>query len=285
VKKRVLDPLGLKDTSPEVPKGGRLATAYTAIGRDGRRTRVAPFAVEGIAPAAGFASTVEDLAAFASWQFRTLEGKDTSEVLSRNTLREMQRVHWMDPDFGTPWGLGFAVWRDKEKTFVGHGGSCPGFRAELLMNTAEKVAVIVMANAQGVDARRFAQRTYDIVGAPLRTAAKAETSKAATARRDVAPDTPGEQAADTALDRYTGTYSTGFAGEIAFFPWEDGLGSVGLPTNDPVTGLTKWKKTGEHRFQRLRKDESAAETLVFEIGPDGKAARILWHENRYSRVK
>jgi CubicO group peptidase (beta-lactamase class C family) len=278
---RVLDPLGLKDTSPEMPSrqsNGRLATAYSAIQRDGRRTDVSPFLARGIAAAAGYASTVEDLARFASWQFRVLARKGGHDVLSANTLREMHRVHWMDPDFGSPWGLGFAIWRDKEKTFIGHGGSCPGFRSQFLMHTPEQMAIVVMANAQGVDTRLLAQRAYEIVGPAIRAAAKADASKAD--KRDQKPDAPAPQ-----LDRYTGTYATGFAGEIAFFPWEDGLASVGLPTADPMAGLTKWTKDGEHTFRRIRKDESVAESIVFEPGADGKAARAIWHSNTYTRVR
>lgn len=40
-------------------------------------------------------------------------------------------------------------WRSDEKTFVGHGGSCPGFRSQLLLKPDEKIATVFMANAQG----------------------------------------------------------------------------------------------------------------------------------------
>ena len=270
VRARILQPLAMSDTTPDMPRNERLATAYSAIQRDGARKPVSPFTAQGIAPAAGYASTVEDLAKFASWQFRLLEGKGGENVLSRNTLREMQRVHWMDPDFSTPQGLGFAVWRDKEKTFVGHGGSCPGFRSHLLMNAPDELAIVVMANAQGVNAGALAQRAYDILNGPIKTAAKATS----------APK-PG----DASLTKYTGNYTTGFAGEVAFFPWEDGLASVGLPANDPMAGLARWKKTGEHTFRRVRKDETLAESLRFEMDADGHAARIVWHSNTYRRLK
>ena len=107
-----------------------------------------------------------------------------------------------------------------------------------------------------------------------RPAAKADASK-----------TDPSKAPDPSLDRYAGTYATGFAGEVAFFPWEDGLGSIYLPTADPMAGLVKWKKAGAHTFRRVRKDETLAESLVFEMQADGKAARMIWHDNRYTRVK
>ena len=273
VAKRILEPLGLKSTTPEIPekeRGGRLATGYSAVRRDGNRVAVPLFMSRGIAPAAGYASSAEDLARFASWQFRVLQRKGGEEVLKSNTLREMQRVHWVDPDLETMWGLGFSVWKSEEKVFVGHGGSCPGFRTQLLLKPDEKVATIFMANAQGVNTGDFAQKMYDIVAPAVKAATKPATS--------VAP----QPAAD--LSRYTGTYESGFSGEFAIVEWEDGLAALSLPTMDPVRGLTKLKKVGEHTFRRIRKDEALGETVVFEVGPDGKAVKMIWHSNQYRRA-
>jgi hypothetical protein len=228
------------------------------------------FQAKGIAPAAGYASTATDLARFASWQFRLLR-KGGTEVLNANTLREMHRVHWVDPNFETTWGLGFSVWRSKDKTFVGHGGSCPGFRSQLLLKTDERIATVVLANAQGVDASRFAQAIYEIVAPVIKEAAK--------------PDAPAPKPVDESLAAYLGSYATGFAGEAAFVRWEDGLASIFLPTTNPVDALTKWKKTGPHTFRRIRKDEALGEEIVFSLGADGKATQLTWHSNVYRRVR
>ncbi|MCU0257186.1 MAG: beta-lactamase family protein, partial [Vicinamibacterales bacterium] len=246
VRAAILDPLGLASTFPEMPvehRGGRLATGYGAIGRDGTRAVMPLFQSRGIAPAAGYASTVADLSRFASWQFRLL-ARGGTEVLAANTLREMQRVHWVDPDFETTWGLGFSVWRSDGKTFCGHGGSCPGFRSQLLLRPEERVATIVMANAQGVDAGRFAQRMYDLVAPAIKEAASAK------------PGTPAPTPPDPSLSPYLGHYATGFSGEVAIVRWEDGLASLSLPATDPVRAITKLRKTGEHTFRRVRKDEA-----------------------------
>ena len=274
VAKRILTPLGLKSTTSEIPekeRGGRMATGYSASRRDGTRVPVPFFLVRGIAPAAGYASSAEDLARFASWQFRVLERKGGEEVLKSNTLREMQRVHWVDPDLETMWGLGFSVWKNEGKVFVGHGGSCPGFRTQLLLKTDEKVATIFMANAQGVNTGDFVQKMYDIVAPAIKAAVKPVAKEAEQQKVDLA--------------RYTGTYESGFGGETAIVEWEDGLAALSLPSMDPVKGLTKLKKVGEHRFRRIRKDEALGETLVFEMGPDGQAVRLIWHSNQYRRVR
>jgi len=164
------------------------------------------------------------------------------------------------------------VLRRDGKSFVGHGGSCPGFQTELLMKTDEKIATVLMANAQGVDVGLWAYRMYEIV-APAIRAAKKEPEKARTPDPD--------------LDRYLGSYdgAPSFSGEVAVVRWEDGLALLNLPTVDPVKSLTKLKKAGEHRFRRIRSDDSLGEEVVFEVGRDGKAARFTRHNNYYPRVK
>lgn len=276
VRRNILQPLGLLYTSPEMPeseKDKRLATGYSAINRLGTRQPTPFFQTRGLAPAAGYASTVEDLGRFASWQFRLLE-HGRSEVLNANTLREMHRVHFIDfsdSDSQTLWGLGFKVWRSDGKTFVGHGGWCPGFQTQLLLRSEDKIAIVFMVNADNPTfmADRYAQRLYDIVAPAIR--ASSETSEK-------------PKQFDASLDSYVGLYEA-FAGETAVVRWEDGLALLGLPTADPVKSLLKLKKIGEHRFRRIRLAEGLGEEVVFELGPDGKATRLLWDSNYFPRVK
>ena len=129
MRERILLPLGLNDTlagDAEKPTTGdrvQRRSGVTDAGAKSRRLRPR-----------GSVPQRDSRPPHATWRglprgsLGLLDRKST-EVLSPNTLREMHRVHWIDPDFATPWGLGFAVWRDKEKTFVGHGGSVPGSRA------------------------------------------------------------------------------------------------------------------------------------------------------------
>ncbi|MFZ2053833.1 MAG: serine hydrolase domain-containing protein [Candidatus Aminicenantales bacterium] len=271
VKSHILAPLGMSNTTPEIPadqKGSRLATGYSILTRDGEPKAMPFFQVRGIAPAAGFASTAEDLARFASWQFRLLE-KGGTEILSANTLREMYRIHWVEPDFETTWGLGFSVWRRGAKIFVGHGGSCPGFRTAVLFRPEEKVAAIFLSNAHEAASEALAQCLYDLVAPAIKDSIK----NPAAAKKP-----------DAGLNKYLGTYSA-WSGELAVIIWENSLAAMDLPTMNPLKSITKLKKTGKHTFRRIRDDEELGEEIVFEMGPDGRAARLKWYSNYYPRVR
>ncbi len=137
VEENILKPLRLADTHPYLPAKEKMATGYSAIHRDGHRDKIPYFQAKGIAPAAGFSSTAEDLARFASWQFRLL-ANGGKEILKASTLRDMQRVQFLDPDWKTAYGLGFVVREVGGNTMVGHGGSCPGFLSSLIMEPRKK---------------------------------------------------------------------------------------------------------------------------------------------------
>jgi len=277
VKATILEPLGLRNTSSEMPEAERgrgLATGYGAIQREGERPVLPFFSAKGIAPAAGYASTALDLARFASWQLRLLGGT-TKEILDRNTLREMQRVHFVEPDFSTHWGLGFVVSRTDDETFVGHGGSCPGYQTQLMVAPKPKIAVVAMSNAIDVNAGALARGLYSIMAPAIKEAV------ADTAKRDAA----GEDETTAGLAAYTGTYESYWGGEQELFVWKGQLASIGLPTDRPTAGITRLKKAGEHAFRRIRDDGELAEEVRFEVDQSGRATRMVWNYNVSRRLR
>jgi CubicO group peptidase (beta-lactamase class C family) len=268
IEENILKPLRLADTRTKLPESlwrGELATGYTAKKRDGTRSMLPLFQARGIAAAAGFSSTVEDLARFASWQFRLLE-KGGEEILKASTLREMQRVHWVDPDWKTTWGLGFSVSEVDEQTVVGHGGSCPGFRSTLSIDPNKKQAFIIMINAQGVSPDKYATGMRDIL--------KKATDKAK------------QEKAAVDLEAYAGHYDAQpWWGETVFLPWQGKLAVFGLPSENPAKGLTLLKHIENDTFRRLRKDETLGEEVVFERDVTGKVVRMWQHSNYQNKIR
>lgn len=269
VRRNVLEPLGLSNTFPEIPeehRGGRLATGYSGLTREGRRDPVAFFQAKGIAPAAGFASTAEDLARFAAWQFR-LEGA-REEVLRAHTLAEMQRVQYVDPSFNTYWGLGFSIQRRDDRTFVGHGGSCPGFRSNLALQKDDRIATVFMANAM-VNANAFTSGMYDLVREAITDAAKRNAESAAT-DGDVEPE-----AQQIDLSPYLGLYNEHpWGGETAAIRWKGGLALLSLPTENPLRAITRLRHEGGDTFRVIRPDDEPGEAIVFERDASGQVTGI-----------
>ncbi|MFP3941834.1 MAG: serine hydrolase domain-containing protein, partial [Thermoanaerobaculia bacterium] len=324
VRDELLDPLGLADTRPEMPDPAdepRLATGHGSPTRQGAREPVTPFHAEGVAPAAGFSSTALDLARFASWQLRILESGGDA-VLDGDTLREMQRVQWLEPDWETARGLGFGVYRVNETTFTGHSGSCPGYRSTVWIQPEDRIGAAVLANASGVSTERFVRRAHEIVAAAVAEAegeecpdegeaAEAEDGEtpepddgpADRTARDTGgrnPETGGQGEGDGSeagapaegpsdLERFAGTYSLQpWHGEAVVLPWKDGLAMVGLPTNDPLGDLEELRRVepeGGNTFRRVRDDGELGETVVFEEDEDGRVVAFVQHSNRYPRVE
>jgi len=272
VLENILTPLRLNDTSSEIPEGkqgGQLATGYTGKSREGTRETIPFYHVNGIAPAAGFASTVEDLARFASWQFRLLE-KGGEEILSANTLKEMHRVHWVNPDWKTTWGLGFSISRRDDKTFVGHGGSCPGYKTQLMMHPKEKIAVIVMTNAHDVSPGSYAAKIFSIISP--------EIAKAVKNPRE-AKISPPE------LKKFVGRYQRGHGSEMYVLIKEGELVVFSLPNDNPSRAITKLRHIEGTTFRRIRDNEKLGEPVIFELAPDGKVKRLVRNSQYATKIQ
>jgi CubicO group peptidase (beta-lactamase class C family) len=271
IRSQVLAPLGMGNTYTEIPLqhyGARMAIGHAALRRDGVRETVPAFQARGIAPAAGFASSVNDLAKFAMWQFRVL-GAESDPVLRPASLREMHRVQWVDPDWNTTWGLGFGIAREAGRTFVRHSGGCPGYVTEFRLDPAERIGAIVLTSANGSEVRLYATKAFELVG-PVIAAARNESTPA--------PERPA------GLERYTGIYGSIWY-EAVVSRWEDGLALLQLDSRDPAADLVRLRQVGEHTFRRVREDDqSLGEEVYFEVGPDGTATRYrrhsIWQDRR-----
>ena len=260
IHKNILSPLGMEDTETGFPTDAReprVATGYSYPGRDQVLKAMPRYDAHGIAPAAGFASTAPDLAKFASWQFRLLDGKEDA-VLKSNTLREMQRVQWLDWDWGTARGLAFGVYRDNGRTLTGHSGSCPGFNTRLALDPLSKTAVIIMANRNYVNLGGYTNAILDII--------------------DAGGTTDDEPQVEN-LDDFTGSYDLHpWGGEELVFRWKDGLAIVSLPTTDPADTMTLMKHVEGDRFHTVRKDdEQRGHDIEFLRDESGKVTQLKVH--------
>jgi hypothetical protein len=90
-------------------------------------------------------TTVEDLARWAAF----LAG-DTGELLAADTLEEMCEPHLVVDEPGLPWtgahGLGWQLFNTDGRRYAGHGGSMPGFVADLRVARDTGDGAVVLTN-------------------------------------------------------------------------------------------------------------------------------------------
>ena len=261
----ILEPLQLGQTKPFLPEdqwGQELATGYSAVKRDGSREKMKLFDARGIQAAAGFSSTVEDLAKFASWQFRLLDS-DKEEILKPATLKEMQRVHWVDPDFNTYWGLGFAVQNVNGEKMVSHGGSCPGYRTMISLMPEKELAVVVMMNAMDSPAK-YGMEIFQILQ-------KAKNKKKEEITTDLSP--------------YAGRYNyQPWASEIQVVEWFGQLAVIYMPADNPSKSMFFLKHKEGDTFTWVRKDGGTGDEITFERDATGKVIKMWRHSNFAEKI-
>ena len=144
VQKNIFEPLGMSASSVDQPVS-ELAVGYARRMPDGSRA-VMPFVdARGMAAATGITSTVEDMARFVSAQFRSgaVGGR---EILGAASLREMHRVRVLESNWSQGNAIGFAVRREKDKVYIGHGGGYPGYTTHTLIQLDSRIGVIVLTN-------------------------------------------------------------------------------------------------------------------------------------------
>jgi CubicO group peptidase (beta-lactamase class C family) len=267
VREHILDPLGLADTDTGFPTDARQARVATGYGFPGRshELRVMPrYDTRAITPAAGFASTALDLAAFGAWQLQALAG-ETDRVLDGNTLREMQRVQWMDWDWSIARGLAFGVYRIGDRTLSGHAGDCPGFNTRLFVDPEGGTAVSVLANRNRVDVDGYAVAILDILDAT------------------VGSEDDTEKTID--LDPYIGSYDLSpWDGEDLVFRWQGGLAIASLPNMNPLDSMTMLRHIEGDRFRTIRNNGDDGHEIRFVRDASGQVTHMNVHSLNVPRI-
>ena len=265
ITEHILTPLDMRRTWVATPPADHpdLAAGYTRRLPSGLRSP-APFTDgRALAPAANMATSVSDLARFAALQFG--DGRaGGAQILRASTLREMHRVHWLEPEWTAGWGLGFRVTRENDKTFVGHSGRLRGYRTMLHLCPADRIGVIVMINADDGNPPLFAEKAFRWVAPEI--------------LRVVAP--PATVAPDATWRRYVGKYRSPWA-DTQVLVVDGHLALVDPSQPDPLTGATRLHPVGEHTFRMSSADgySSRGELVVFELNDEGRVVRVKLGEN------
>lgn len=187
IKKYILDPLKMTGSNFPDSSGNPTAVGYSKMVK-GNRIGNEYNGMPGILglPSAGLESNIIDLCNFIKWHFSVLSGNNDGSVISKETLEEMQTIHWVPLAFemhpaiisvlsffsdlfdigGT--GLGYF----KNKQFTLHGGGINGFGSELIMDNDNEIGIIVLANSNDAPVylnqdKSITRNLYDIVGTAI----------------------------------------------------------------------------------------------------------------------
>lgn len=266
VEKHIFRPLGMKDSSLDRQVDG-LATGYGRRMPDGSRQKMPFVDARGMAAATGITSTLEDMARFVSLQFR--KGKaGGSQILSTGALREMHRVRMLENNWTRGNAIGFAVTREKDKVYVGHGGSYFGYKTHTLIQLDDRVGVIVLTNGDDSVPSDIAQRLMQTVGEAVAKAAQPVAK-------------PPQW--DTAWSRFAGLYRSRF-GDTAVVELNQSLVTID-PTATHLESPNRLVPVGGGRFRlEAASGGSPVGEVVRFVEENGKVVRMYVGDSFSERV-
>ncbi|HEX9615690.1 MAG TPA: serine hydrolase domain-containing protein, partial [Bacteroidota bacterium] len=268
VTKNVLDPLGMTSTTVHFQDihRDRLATGYSRKLEDGSRKEMPFLNARALAAAVNMTSTVEDLAKFASLQFRDGYVVFGSQILKGSTLREMRRMHWLNPDWKSGWGLGFSINRQDDRTVVGHAGWIGGYRSQLTLLPDDKIGVIVLTNADDADASYFADQILSMMLPSLKRATASSMQVSI---------------ADPGWAKYSGNYVDAWWRETEILQMNGRLFMYDYlypPEDNPRKNLIELSAEGPHTF-RMSGENGNGELVIFEMDSENRVIKVKVGEN------
>jgi CubicO group peptidase (beta-lactamase class C family) len=223
---------------------------------------------EGWVPAGGMYSTVADITKFMSLQFTDAPaGASPSQILGSSTLREMHMPVNVSADFNSGFGVGFAISRLNNYKLIGHGGSVPGYRTQILMVPALKLGVAVFTNTT------------------------------------TNPHAIAEKALGTLMPAFEHQLEEPLATPEQITAWKPYLGRYDWPTMDTVLDIRIHKNrltalvvgeepstfvtlrpVGKHAFKMLG-GHSANELLRFDVDASGAVTGLMFGPYPYRRME
>ena len=262
VNQNILIPLSMNNTKTYMSTedyGKNLTLGYSSLNRNNEREKVNFFNANGIAAAAGFTSNVEDLAKFARWQIDLVKSLEKN-ILSPETLKLMHEIHWDDKLTSVTRGLGFGVYNFDGENWVGHGGSCPGYRSQLYINTNKELAYSVMINSSGTSPTKYIDGIHEILS-------NVTLKKGEEINR---------------FEEFEGKYiSQPWVSETYVQSWGDNLALVSLPSDDPYISL--YKHIEGDVFKKILNNNDLGQELKIIRDDNNKVVAYKTHQNIYKK--
>lgn len=154
IKKRILDPLGMKNTnfSVEAMKKSSNASLGYARGDDNKIEKKEYRNLDAIGPAGSINSSVKEMSNWVKMQLNN--GKFGEEqIISSPYIQQMQSPHMTIPGsirsdgtFYTSYGLGWMISAYRSHLIVEHGGNIDGFSALVTLMPRDSFGIVILSN-------------------------------------------------------------------------------------------------------------------------------------------
>ncbi len=163
VQAKILQPLGLSNTTPEINDDmlSRLVVGYTRRGREKQRQPIERnIDTKQMAAATGFCSTAADLCKYFDAHF-----VGSKKLLNDESKKEMQRTQWpvKNSHIGEQYGLGLQIEYVLDRKVHGHGGAFPGQRTKTICDPNERLIIVVLTNCIDGEASFMARGLYTVL--------------------------------------------------------------------------------------------------------------------------
>jgi len=258
LQRHIVDPLGMAETYPVPrPDDPLLATGYSQINDDYERKPMPFFLMNGFEASANFASSVNDLVKYAAFHL----SEDVNEILSPHSLRDMHRIHWLEPTWNSGYGLGSMQYKLEDWSISGHGGGYPGYLTGFTLCREHKTAVILLTNALGSAPTEYINQGYKLVLPEIIKATEA-----------AAPE------ADPAWQIYLGEYVHDWGYEKVIL--RDGQLKIVALDGMEYPPIMLEPTDDEHVFT-IQEQGGSNETVRFELDESGEVLR-MWLRNEYT---
>lgn len=261
LQRNIVDPLGMTETRP-VPQSNDplLATGYSQLDDDYQRKAMPFFLMNGFEASANFASSINDLVKYAAFHLT----EEENAVLSPHSLRDMHRIHWLEPTWSSGYGLGSMQYKLEDWSISGHGGGYPGYLTGFTLCREQSTALIVLTNALGSAPTEYINQGYKLV-----------LPEIIKATERPAPE------ADPAWQIYLGEYVHEWGYEKVILRGGQ-LQIVSLDAMEYPPVILE-PTEAEHVFT-IQEQGGSNETLRFELDGAGAVLR-MWLRNEYAFKK
>ena len=229
VNKNILIPLGMSSTKTYMSSdeyGKVLSLGYSSLNRNVEREKVNFFNADGIAA----------------------------------TLKNMHKIHWDDELSSVTRGLGFGVYNLDGESWVGHGGSCPGYRSQLYISPNLGIAYSVMINSSGTSPTKYIRGIHRILS-------KVNLNKGDEINK---------------FKEFEGKYiSQPWVSETYVQSWGGDLALISLPSDEPYLSL--YKHVDGDIFKKILSNNDLGQELEILRDENNNVIGYKTHQNIYKK--